>query len=168
MARRFGNGIVIKVSHTIQRGQSMQNTSKPDSHIIDLKEGMHITFERCTFTTPRSMFILALTSSASLGGKPVHCAGLLPGVSLRIQTSHDRQHMDQIALRMWEQIYPLLDQWIEVAEQHPCVTLSADRTDITLALDSRATLDKGVLQFSVTPFWAGSASDSYSCAPMPD
>jgi hypothetical protein len=131
-----------------------QIPSSPESPPLELKEGMHITFERCSFTTPRNMFVVTLVASASLGGKATVCKGLLPGVSLRIRTDWTQDQVNQIALQMWDEFWPILDQWVNSHLQAPRVIVPAHRTEIIFSQDVQTEcIDDVALQFTVTPVW---------------
>lgn len=135
-----------------------ENATQPDSQEIDLREGMHITVVSPELSSPKVLFQMAAASSAMLGDKPVHCKGLLPGVSLYVHVrQHDPQQIALLAEQLWHQVQPQLEGWIDIAEHLPCLNISIDRVNITLGLDRQIALSKGVVQFEACPTWAEQA-----------
>jgi hypothetical protein len=57
-----------------------------DSLEIKLTEGMRLLFPTHHWIGPRELLALAWASSAMLGGKPVRCVGLRPGLVLQVRT----------------------------------------------------------------------------------
>jgi len=130
---------------------------------VDVREGMIIHLTSGEFCTPGTLFMLTLFCSISLEGKPVHCSGLLPGVSVvvRAQTAGmDASQRLALVERGWDQIKPQLDQWIEVAEQLPCLNSPIDGATVVIALDRQIQLGQGAMRIVAAPVWEAAGHQS--------
>lgn len=144
----------------------------PDTIHVELQEGMIVRMNSSRACAPRALFELTLWSSVFLGGKPVHCSGLLPGVSLAVHaqvSNMDQQQKQDFVEHGWEHIKSLLDQWIEIAEQMPCINTQIGGTKVTFALDRQIMLNKGVMQIEAAPDWSGQGGEApyQVCIPNP-
>ncbi|MET3135117.1 hypothetical protein AAKU55_005420 [Oxalobacteraceae bacterium GrIS 1.11] len=134
----------------------MQPYANPDVQDIHLKEGMRLTFESGAYP-PHTLFGMTAGCSAMLGGKPVRCTGFLPGVSLLVHVLRPAAGEDLAPQlnSLWSQVQRPIEDWIEVAEQFPCLRVPNDDARITLALDRLITLEKGVVQIDAFPTGSG-------------
>ena len=74
---------------------------------IRFEDGGHVTFAGGKHRSSRSIFSIALWGSLHLGGRPVRCDGIVPGVSLRIETgiaeSNDSEAI-RLARDLWDAV----------------------------------------------------------------
>jgi hypothetical protein len=141
---------------------SVMGTAPPT--IIEPREGMLLKLPDTQYETPRGLFILTAACSTMLGNKPVHCAGLMPGVSLSIHVQQPAPlELEEFTESLWTQFQPYLEAWIEVAERFPCLTVPIHSVAIALGLDQHIALDKGVMQIEVISGWDG-RTDAYAAA----
>lgn len=125
----------------------MDANASPDARRIELCEGLQLKLVDSGAYSPRTLFTVTAWCSAMLGGKPVRCAGFLPGVSLLVHVlQHDVHDVAFLVSTLWSKAQIHIDSWIEIAEQYPCMVVPVDGAGITLALDRVITLEKGVMQ----------------------
>lgn|GEM_PF-6626016 len=134
----------------------MQANASQNAIHIDLKEGMRLTFESGSYP-PHTLFILTSWCSTALGGKPVRCTGFLPGVSLLVHVLRPAavENIPAQADSLWSQAQRPTEDWIEVAEQFPCLMVPVEDVRITLALERMLTLEKCVVQIDAIPTGSG-------------
>jgi hypothetical protein len=130
-----------------------------DGNSFEPREGAYIRLSDSKGLSPQCLFIMTAASSAMVGNKPVHCTGLMPGVSLSVHVRRPvSQELETFTASLWTHFQPYIGAWIENAEQLPCLTVAIDGASIALGLDRHITLDKGVMQIEAVPGWAGSAN----------
>ena len=82
---------------------------------IRFEDGGHVTFAGGRHRSSRSIFSIALWGSLHLGGRPVRCDGIVPGVSLRVETGI-AEASDNEAIRLsrdlWDAVRSRLAQWL--------------------------------------------------------
>lgn len=133
-----------------------------DNINVDLREGLVVRLTSGGLCAPSALFRMTLFCSVFLEGKPVHCSGLLPGVSLLVHAQiagMDEQQRLAFVERGWGQVRSQLDQWVELADQWPCMNAAFDGGRVTIALDSQIKLDKGVMQIIAAPAWRGTGDE---------
>jgi hypothetical protein len=139
----------------------MHANATPEVRTIALQEGLHLKLADSGVYSPRTLFMLTAACSAMLGDKPVHCAGFLPGVSLLVHVlRHDPNDLAFLADSLWAQAQPHIEDWIEIAGKFPCLIVPIDGAGITLALDRRIALDKGVMQVDALPIQSARGESS--------
>src|SRR5581483_5766455 len=80
-------------------------------------EGAHVRMEGGPDYSSEAMFIDAVTGSLTLGGKPVRCTGIVPGVTMRVSigvpvpfSSPDAAR--RYACQVWDQVSTKLAGWL--------------------------------------------------------
>ncbi|GJI92305.1 hypothetical protein [Duganella hordei] len=138
----------------------MNANADPVTRKIRLHEGMQFKLDSGVYS-PHTLFALTGACSSMLGGKPVHCAGFLPGVSLLVHVLQpaDLDGLDAQMRSLWSKAQLPIKDWIEFAERLPCLRVPVDGARITLALDRLLTLEKGVVQFDASLRHAANISD---------
>ena len=54
----------------------------------------------------------------------------------------------------WSEVAGRLYEWIEIAEQYPCMNMTLGSALLTVALDRHVKLDKGVAQIEAPHVWS--------------
>lgn len=121
----------------------------PSTQTVELEEGMQIELPPGAYP-PRSLFMFTAWASSVLGGKRVHCSGILPGVALLVEVwrPYDRGDINDQICSLWSHVESSLEDWIEVGDNFPCLTMAVHDARIVLALDRAITLEKGVVQIN--------------------
>lgn len=127
----------------------MNTKAVPSTHTVELEEGMQIELPPGAYL-PRTLFILTAWASTVLGSKLVRCSGILPGVSLLVHVvrPYDQDDITDHINSLWSHVESRLEDWIEVGENFPCLTIAVHDARIVLALDRAITLEKGVVQIN--------------------
>jgi hypothetical protein len=130
---------------------SMNTKAVPSTQSFELEEGMQIELPPGAYP-PRDLFIFTAWASTVLGGKLVHCAGILPGVSLLVHVfrPYDLDDITNQISSLWSHVQSPIEDWIEVGESFPCLTIAVDDARVILALDRVITLEKGVVQINAS------------------
>lgn len=102
----------------------------------------------------QSIFCLALWGSLHLGGQPVRCTGIVPGVSVRVAAGNMKLN-DKEAIRLsdesWHAVYGRLGKWLADGprEQSRYGVWLASGLQIEFAWDDVATVHPGVMEIDV-------------------
>ena len=54
---------------------------------------------------------------------------------------------------LWTQVQPHLEQWVDIAEQMPCLNLPINDVNVVFGLDRQILLDKGVMRIEAPAAW---------------
>lgn len=89
------------------------------SRSIELREGAHIRIPSHETLSTRDLVELALNGSMAMQGKPVRCAGVVPGVTMSVSTGRlypcDGDEAQMFAADIWTKIESKLAAWLKMS-----------------------------------------------------
>ncbi|HBP6126805.1 hypothetical protein ACIUYH_08705 [Pseudomonas aeruginosa] len=119
-------------------------------------EGQQIRISNGAAWNTADLVMLALEASLALSGKPVRCAGVLPGASMRVTTGplqlFDDADKAEFLDDVWRQIRPLIIEWLVEPLGRPHIVIGltqGDNSRIVLTWDAAGRISPGVAEVHV-------------------
>jgi hypothetical protein len=162
-----------------RRNPSSAYDAPPLTHVsndgalsIRFQEGARVQIPGGPNRSTQSIFSLALWGSLELGGQPIRCTGIVPGVSLRIASgtaeARDDEHAIALAAQAWSAVYPRLVKWLIDGPTSAVLNMPMrGGLEIQFAKEGHTTLRPGVMQIEVEHGNAFAASYAASRARRP-
>ena len=118
------------------------------------REGAHVRIEAGADCSSEATFIDAVAGSLTLGGKPVRCTGLVPGVTMRVSIDGPVPFSGSDAARgyaceVWDQVSPKLAGWLSKPKLGPAKLSGGPGLEIEFGRDGRDMIRPGTMQISV-------------------
>ncbi|MFD2998110.1 hypothetical protein [Ralstonia solanacearum] len=119
------------------------------------REGSRLRMSGGPTRSTQSLFRIALLASFALGGKPVCCVGVVPGVTLWIASgstiqSRDFEEFDWDADGVWRKVQPELAGWLGMPPAPPVAQMNLGKDlHMKFAHDSRHLKSEGAMQIEV-------------------
>jgi len=117
-------------------------------------EGAHVRIEGGPDYSSEATFVEAVTSSLMLDGKPVRCAGIVPGVTMRVRIAvpvpfPSPDSARRYACQVWDQISTKLAEWLSQPRLGAAKLSGGPGLDIEFGRDGRDLIGPGAMQISV-------------------
>ncbi len=121
---------------------------------FECREGAHIVVENGSRESTEALVGIVLSSSLAIGGKPVRCSGVVPGVTMSASTGlfklHDGETWDGVLDGMWKAIRPKLVDWLTMPSPSAGLTIGLNfGTEFEFGWDGPYRIDEGAMQIDV-------------------
>ncbi|MGA3948781.1 hypothetical protein ACI2TD_21580 [Ralstonia nicotianae] len=151
------NGSVVSPSDASTRPAQAPHAARTSlaGAIRSFREGTRLSVSGGPTRSTQSVFRIALLASFALGGRPVCCAGVVPGVTLWISSgstikSRDFEEFDWDADGVWRKVQPELARWLGMRPAPPVAQMNLGKDlHMEFAHDSRHLTSEGAMQIEV-------------------
>nr|WP_259341479.1 hypothetical protein [Ralstonia solanacearum] len=121
---------------------------------FECREGARIMVENGSRQSTETLVGIVLSSSMALGGKPVRCSGVVPGVTMSVSTGlfklHDGEEWDGAVDGMWKAIRSKLVDWLTTRSPSPGLTIGLNSgVEFEFGWDGPYRIDEGAMQIDV-------------------
>ncbi len=121
---------------------------------FECREGARIVVENGSRQSTETLVGIVLSSSMALGGKPVRCSGVVPGVTMSVSTGlfklHDGEEWDGAVDGMWKAIRSKLVDWLTTRSPSPGLTIGLNSgVEFEFGWDGPYRIDEGAMQIDV-------------------
>lgn len=123
-------------------------------NVIEFREGARIAISPQANDSTRGLVEMALVGAMALEGKAVRCAGVVPGVTMRVSTGGLRpRDSDEAAFftaDIWDKISPKLSEWLSMPAPPAGVKIQLGDVMFEFGWDARHAVSAGAMDIVVT------------------